>query len=90
MRVSKENNKKDVITPKIIVVPILKKVEDTIVGIINNIINGFKIPPVRYKRALSWNKSYKRNNEAYVSFNWFTFILNWRKKLVNSPITIII
>ena len=33
--------------------PILKKVEDTIVGIIINIIKGFKIPPVRYKRALS-------------------------------------
>ena len=46
-----KNNKKEVITPKIIVVPILKNVEETIVGIINKIENGFKIPPVKYKRA---------------------------------------
>ena len=29
----------------------LKKVEETIAGIINKIENGFKIPPVRYKRT---------------------------------------
>ena len=68
----------------------LRKVDDTIVGIINNITKGFKIPPVKYNKALSWNISYKRNNEAYVSFNWVTLILNWRKRLVNSPIKTII
>ena len=49
----RKNNKKDVITPRIIVVPMLRKVEDTIVGIINNITKGFKIPPVKYNKALS-------------------------------------
>ena len=58
------NNKRDVIKPNIIVVPILRKVDETIVGIIIKIEKGFKIPPVKYKRALSWNRSYKRNNEA--------------------------
>ena len=68
----------------------LRKVDETIVGIINNITKGFNIPPVKYNKALSWNISYKRNSEAYVSFNWITLILNWRKRLVNSPIKIII
>ena len=30
---------------------------------------GLKIPPVRYKRELNWNKSYRRYKDAYVSFN---------------------
>tara|TARA_B100001059_G_C17454756_1_gene389200 strand:- start:451 stop:609 length:159 start_codon:yes stop_codon:yes gene_type:complete len=47
------NNKKEVITPNMIVVPILKNVEETIVGIIIKIENGFNIPPVKYKRVLS-------------------------------------
>ena len=47
------NNKNEVIIPNIIVVPILKKVDETIVGIIIKIEKGFKIPPVRYKRELS-------------------------------------
>ena len=33
----------------IIVVPILRNVEETIAGIINKIENGLRIPPVRYK-----------------------------------------
>ena len=33
--------------PKIIVVPILKNVEETIDGIINKIENGLDIPPVK-------------------------------------------
>ena len=37
----------------IIVVPILRKVDETIVGIIIRIEKGFKIPPVKYKSALS-------------------------------------
>ena len=36
-----------VIIPKIIVVPMLKNVEETIVGIINSIEKGLDIPPVR-------------------------------------------
>jgi hypothetical protein len=31
----------------------LRNVDETIVGMINNVENGFKIPPVRYKRALN-------------------------------------
>ena len=47
------NKRKDVITPNIIVVPMLKKVDETIVGIIIKIEKGLKIPPVRYKRELN-------------------------------------
>jgi hypothetical protein len=36
-----------------IVVPMLRNVDETIVGIIIKIENGFKIPPVKYKRALN-------------------------------------
>ena len=49
---------------KIIVVPILRKVEETIAGMINKKENGLMIPPVRYRRILNCNKSYKRKNEA--------------------------
>ena len=41
------SSKKEVINPKIIVVPILKKVEETIAGIISKKQNGLKIPPVK-------------------------------------------
>ena len=51
-------------TPNIIVVPILRNVDETMVGIINKIENGFKIQPVKYKRILNCIKSYKRNREA--------------------------
>tara|TARA_Y100000389_G_C17251440_1_gene408303 strand:+ start:653 stop:772 length:120 start_codon:yes stop_codon:yes gene_type:complete len=37
----------DVITLKIIVVPILRNVEETIAGIISKNENGFRIPPVK-------------------------------------------
>jgi hypothetical protein len=47
------NNKKEVIIPNMIVVPILKNVDETIVGIIIKIEKGFKIPPVKYNRELS-------------------------------------
>tara|TARA_B100000614_G_C14201328_1_gene349910 strand:- start:358 stop:516 length:159 start_codon:yes stop_codon:yes gene_type:complete len=47
------NNKKEVIKPNKIVVPILRNVEETIVGIIIKIENGFNIPPVKYNRALN-------------------------------------
>ena len=36
---------------------ISKKVDETIAGIISNIENGLKIPPVKYKRIANWNKS---------------------------------
>ena len=64
-----KNKKKDVMTPKIIVVPILKKVDETIVGIINKIEKGLSIPPVKNNKALNCIKSYKRNNDAKESFN---------------------
>ena len=40
------NKSNDVIKPKIIVVPILKNVEETIAGITNRKEKGLKIPPV--------------------------------------------
>jgi hypothetical protein len=46
----------------------LKNVEETIVGIINRIENGLRIPPVRYSRKLNCIKSYRRKKDAYVSF----------------------
>ena len=52
-----KNKNRIVKIPKIIVVPILKKVDDTIAGIINNIEKGLDIPPVKYNNKLSWNKS---------------------------------
>ena len=52
------------ITLNIIVVPILRNVEETIAGIISNNENGLKIPPVKYRRVLNWIKSYKRKKEA--------------------------
>ena len=58
------NKSNDVIKPKIIVVPILKNVEETMVGITNRKEKGLKIPPVKYRRALSCIKSYKRKGAA--------------------------
>ena len=37
----------------IIVVPMLKNVEETIAGIIIKIEKGFEIPPVKYKRTVN-------------------------------------
>ena len=47
------NNKKIVDDPSIIVLPILKKVEETIVGTIKRIAKGLNIPPVKNKRMLN-------------------------------------
>ena len=41
------NKSKDVIKPKIIVVPILRNVEETIAGITSRNEKGLKIPPVK-------------------------------------------
>ena len=41
------SNRSDVIKPKIIVVPILKNVEETIAGITSKKEKGLKIPPVK-------------------------------------------
>ena len=79
----------EVITLNIIVVPMLRKVEETMVGIINKKENGLRIPPVKYKRILNWIKSHKRKNDAYVSLSWFTFTLNCKNKFVKSPKKII-
>ena len=40
-------NNIEVMKPRIIVVPVLRKVEETIAGIINRNEKGFKIPPVK-------------------------------------------
>ena len=48
-------NKNNIVDePKIIVLPILKKVDETIVGTIIKIENGLKIPPVKYNNKLNW------------------------------------
>ena len=85
-----KNNKMDVKNPSIIVVPTLRNVDDTIVGIIIRNEKGFKIPPVKYNNMLNCTRSYVRNKDAYKSFSWLLLILNWRKRLVNNPIKIII
>ena len=41
------NKSNDVIKPKMIVVPILKNVEETMAGIIKRKEKGLKIPPVK-------------------------------------------
>ena len=50
--------------PKIIVVPILRNVEETIAGITNKKEKGLNIPPVKYRRALNCNKSMRRKGAA--------------------------
>ena len=52
-----KNKHNSVKIPNIIVVPILKNVEETIVGIINKIVKGFEIPPVKYNNKLNCTKS---------------------------------
>jgi hypothetical protein len=54
----------DVIKPKMIVVPMLRNVEETIAGITNKNEKGLKIPPVKYRRALNCIKSYNRKGAA--------------------------
>ena len=49
------NNKIIVEDPSIIVLPILKKVDETIVGTIKRIANGLKIPPVKNNRIAQLN-----------------------------------
>ena len=41
------NKSNDVIKPKMIVVPMLKNVDETMAGIINKKEKGLKIPPVK-------------------------------------------
>ena len=49
----KINNKKIVEDPSIIVLPMLRKVDETIVGTIKRIAKGLKIPPVKNNRILN-------------------------------------
>ena len=58
------NKSNDVIKPKIIVVPMLRNVEETMAGITNRNEKGLKIPPVKERRALNCNKSISRNGAA--------------------------
>ena len=58
------NKSIDVIRPKIIVVPMLKNVEETIAGITNKKEKGLKIPPVKYRSALNCIKSNNRKGAA--------------------------
>ena len=53
----KKNKEEIVNAPNIIVVPMLKNVDENIAGTINNNENGFEIPPVKYNKTLNWNKS---------------------------------
>ena len=59
--------------PSIIVLPMLKKVDDTIVGTINKIANGLKIPPVKNNKILNWIISYIRKEQEYKSLSKFAF-----------------
>ena len=62
--------------PSIIVLPILKKVEETIVGTIKRIAKGLNIPPVKNKRILNWMMSYIKNIVEYKSFSKVAFSPN--------------
>ena len=48
--------------------PILRNVDETIVGIISKIENGLKIPPVKYSKN-SIEINHKKKKEAYVSLS---------------------
>ena len=63
----------------------LKNVEETIVGIIISIENGLDIPPVKYNKMVSWNKSYTKKTLALKSLIWTDLILNCKNKFVISP-----
>ena len=67
------NNKKIVEDPSIIVLPILKKVDETIVGTIKRIAKGLKIPQVKNSRILNWIMSYIRKEQEYKSLSKFAF-----------------
>ena len=71
------------------VVPLLKKVDETIAGIIISIENGFEIPPVKYNKEVNWIKSYIKYTLALRSFTRIDFILNWSYILVKKPKNII-
>ena len=45
------------IMDKLTVLLIVKKVDDTIAGMINKIVNGFVIPPVKYNKTVSCKRS---------------------------------
>ena len=74
----KTNSKRIVDEPSMIVLPILKKVEDTIVGTINRIAKGLKIPPVKNKRILNWKISYIKKVHEFKSLSNVAFKPNWR------------
>ena len=57
LEVNERYKKIRVKNPNMIVVPMLKNVEETIAGIIINIEKGFEIPPVKYSRDVNWIKS---------------------------------
>ena len=54
----------------------LKKVDETMAGIINKITNGFVIPPVKYNKVPSCRRSYNKKIVEVKLLNWFSFILN--------------
>ena len=83
------NKNKIVNEPSIIVLPILKNVEDTIVGTIKRIAKGLNMPPVKNKRRLNWIMSYIKKELEYKSFSKVAFTPNCKYKFVNRPITII-
>ena len=84
-----KNSKNIVNEPKTIVLPILKKVEETIVGTIINIENGLNIPPVKNKSTLSRKISNIKNEVEYKSFKRDALILNCRNTFDNNPRIII-
>ena len=77
--------KKIVDDPSIIVLPILKKVEETIVGTIKRMAKGLNIPPVKNKRMLNWRISYIKKEVEYKSLSKVALTPNCRYILVISP-----
>ena len=58
-----------VITDKFIVLLKVKKVDDTIAGIINKIIKGFVTPPVKNNNKDNWIRSYNKYDDDFILLN---------------------
>jgi len=86
----KTNSKIIVENPNIIVLPILKNVDETIVGTIKRIAKGLKIPPVKNNRILNWIMSYIKKELEYESLSRVALRPNCKNIFVKKPTVITI
>ena len=78
-----------VIIDKFIVLLSDNKVEETIAGIINKIIKGLVMPPVKKRSVANWIRSYIKYKVELILFNRFFLILNCKNIFVKVPKKII-